>query len=161
MSSLDVERDFIRRKIVPDFEWLSFESPTQPALLGKPVRACKVALVTTSGAYVVSSQEPFDTKSRLGDDSFRVIPDDVPLTDLGLSHPGYDTKRALQDLDCVFPLRLLHTLRDEGTIGESSPRHFSFMGYVPKPERLVTEKAPRIGKLMREDGVDLAVLVPS
>jgi D-proline reductase (dithiol) PrdB len=161
MSFLDVEREYIRRKIVPDFEWLSFESPTQAAPLGKPVRECRVALVTTSGAYVASSQEPFDTKSRLGDDSFRVIPDDVPLSDCGLSHSGYDTRRALHDLDCVFPLGLLHDLCDDGTIGESSPRHFSFMGYVPRPERLVSEHAPRIASLMREDGVDLAVLVPS
>lgn len=161
MSFLDIERDFIRQKILPDFEWTGFEEPTEAKPLTKPLTECRVALVTTSGAYLAASQERFDTKNRLGDDSFRIIPNGTAPEEIALAHPGYDTKRAKEDLDTVFPYQLLNRLKHEGIIGEAAPRHFSFMGYVPRPERLVWRNAPKVGRLLREDGVDLAVLVPS
>lgn len=161
MNFIDVERDFIRGKILPDFDWLSFQEPTEPNQLTKPISQCRVALVSTSGAYLPASQERFDTKNRLGDDSFRVIPSNTTPEEIALAHPGYDTKRAIQDLDTVFPYQLLNKLAAQGVIGEAAPRHFSFMGYVPRPEHLIWRSAPQAGRLLREDGVDLAVLVPS
>lgn len=161
MSFLDIERDFIRGKILPDFDWMSFEAPTEPNPLTKPISQCRVALVTTSGAYLPASQERFDTKNRLGDDSFRIIPNGTAPEEIALAHPGYDTKRAMQDLDTVFPYLLLNKLAAQGVIAEAAPRHFSFMGYVPRPERLIWGTAPRAGRLLREDGADLAILVPS
>lgn len=160
MSFVEVERDFIRR-FLPDFEWLSFESPSQPVPLRKPAHQCRVALVTTSGAYLKTGQPPFDTKNRLGDDSFRIIPGETPTAAIGLSHPGYDTRRALKDPDCVFPLALLRQIREQGAVGEVAPRHLAFMGFIPKPQRLLEERAPEAARLLLEDGVDLALLVPS
>lgn len=161
MSFLDVEKDFVRAKVLPDFEWTGFEQATEPAPLAKPVGACKVALVVTAGAYLRESQERFDVRNPLGDDSFRVIPGDTAPEEIALAHPGYDTRRALQDLDTVFPYQLLNKLAAQGVIGEAARCHYSFMGYVPRPERLIWQNAPRIGRLMREEGVDLAILVPS
>jgi len=155
-----VEMDFIR-KFLPDFEWKGFDTPTEHVPLKKPVEECRVALVTTSGAYIKDKQEPFAVKNLLGDDSYRVIPNDTPVENISLAHPGYDTKRAAHDFDCVFPLAMLNTLKDKGAVGEAAPRHFSFMGYIARPERLVNETAPQVAKLLKEDGVDLAVLVPS
>jgi D-proline reductase (dithiol) PrdB len=161
MNFLDVERDYIRRRVLPDFEWTPFELPTEPNALTKPLQACRVALVATAGAYLSGKQEPFSTKSKLGDDSFRVIPSETPAEGIGLAHPGYDTKRALLDLDCVFPYVLLSRLKDEGIIGEVAPRHFSFMGYVPRPEGLIWKTAPQVGRLLLQERVDLVILVPS
>ncbi len=160
MSFIEVERDFIRR-FLPDFEWISFEQASPLAPLSRPLAQCRVALVTTSGAYLKTSQPPFDTKNRLGDDGFRIIPSDTPASEIGLSHPGYDTRRALRDLDCVFPLALLRRLREQGAVGEVAPRHLAFMGFIPRPQRLLEERAPEAARLMLEDGVDLALLVPS
>ena len=161
MNFLDVERDYLRSKILPDFEWTSFELPTQPIPLAKPPDACKVAIVATSGVYLPQSQDPFIGRSALGDDSYRVIPNETPLEAIGLAHPGYDTRRAMKDLDVVFPYRLLNQLKDQGVIGEAAPRHVSFMGWVPKPEGLLWRKAPEVGRLLLKDQVDLVILVPS
>jgi D-proline reductase (dithiol) PrdB len=161
MNFLDVERDYVRRRVLPDFEWTTFDLPTEPNPLRKPLKACRVALVATAGAYLSGKQEPFSTKSKLGDDSFRVIPNETAPEEIGLAHPGYDTKRALLDLDCVFPSLLLNRLKDGGVIGEVAPRHFSFMGYVPKPEGLIWRTAPQVGRSLLQDRVDLVILVPS
>ena len=161
MSFTDVERDYLRRKLVPDFEWTTFVEPTASVPLGKPVQACRVALVVTSGAYLAASQPRFNTRNPLGDDSFRVVPSETPPSQIALAHPGYDTRRAQQDLDTVFPYQLLSRLCAAGAIGEVAPRHVSFMGYIPLTESLVRERAPQVAQLLREDGVDLVILVPS
>jgi D-proline reductase (dithiol) PrdB len=161
MSFLDIERDFVRRKVLPDFEWTRFELATEPNPLTRPIKECRVALVVTAGAYLRGSQDRFDVKNPLGDDSFRIIPSNTAPEEIALAHPGYDTKRAGQDLDTVFPYQLLNKLAAQDVIGKAAPRHFSFMGYVPRPERLIWRTAPQVGRLLREDGVDLVILVPS
>lgn len=161
MDFAQVEKDYVRQKALPDFDWTCFETPTEPGPLTKPLAQCRVALVTTSGAYLRDSQSPFATKSPTGDDSFRIIPNDTPTTAIGLSHPGYNTRRALEDLDCVFPLALLNRLQQQGEIGAVAPRHMSFMGYIPHTERLLAEIAPQVGAELQRDQVDLALLVPS
>lgn len=161
MSFLDVEKDFVRRKVLPDFEWTRFDYATEPNRVAKPISECKVALVVTAGAYLHQSQERFDVKNPLGDDSFRVIPSDTPPEAIALAHPGYDNRRAMQDLDTVFPYQLLNELVSRGVVGEASLRHYSFMGYVPRPELLTWKSAPQVGRLLREDAADLAILVPS
>jgi len=156
-----VEGDYIRSKLIPDFEWTRFDRATEPVPLSKPVTDARVALVVTAGAYLTGSQEAFNAKTALGDDTFRVIPGDTPREDIALSHPGYDTRRAAQDLDCVFPLTLLRELQAQRAIGEIASRHVSFMGYIPRTERLLTETAPKAAHILAEDEVDLAILVPS
>ncbi|MDD2899719.1 MAG: glycine/sarcosine/betaine reductase selenoprotein B family protein [Desulfuromonadaceae bacterium] len=161
MNFLDVEGDFIRGKVLPDFQWTSFAEPTEPALLKKPVNKCKIALVVTAGAYLSGTQQRFETRAPLGDDSYRIIPGDTPAEQISLSHPGYDTKRALTDLDTVFPIQLLMRMQENGTIGAVAPRHASFMGYIPRTERLLWNNAPQVARMLRDDGVDLVILVPS
>lgn len=161
MDFIEIEKEFVRRKVLPDFDWTRFDQPTRPVPLKKPVAQCRVALVTTSGAYLRDSQPRFATKSPTGDDSFRIIPNETPIEEIALAHPGYDTRRAIQDLDCVFPLALLNRFARQGTIGSAAPRHFSFMGFIPHPERLLTEIAPQVGDELQRDRVDLVLLVPS
>lgn len=157
----EIEKDFIRRNVLPDFDWTWFEIPTEPIPLEKPIYECKVALITTSGAYLRQTQQPFETKSSLGDDTFRVIPNDIAPEEIALAHPGYDTIRALQDLDCVFPLALLNKFKEKSVIGAVAPRHFSFIGYIPRTERLIWKVAPVVGRTLLKDKVDLAILVPA
>ena len=76
MSFLDAEAEYIRKKVLPDFSWTSFAEPTAPAPLTKPLEECTVALVVTAGAYLINTQQRFDSRNPLGDDSFRIIPSD-------------------------------------------------------------------------------------
>ena len=161
MSFLDVEGDYIRTKVLPDFSWTAFAEPTAPAPLTKPPEECTVALVVTAGAYISSSQQRFDVHNPLGDDSFRIIPSNTPVSEIALSHPGYDTRRAFGDLDTVFPCQFLNRMKENGAIGNVAPRHASFMGYIPRTERLLWYQAPQVARMLRQDGVDLAILVPS
>ena len=45
-------------------------------------------------------------------------------------------------------------------IGEVAPTHYSTMGYVVHADELALVTAPMIAALMREEGVDAALLVP-
>ncbi len=161
MSFVDVEKNYLRKMGLPDFEWTTFTLPTEHNPLKKIIRQSRVAIVATAGAYLSRTQEPFRTKSIQGDDSFRIIPNETAIETIGLAHPGYVTSRAKKDLDCVFPLALLNDLRRAGEIGSAAPRHASFMGFIPSAERLLWQQAPKVGRILLQDEVDLVILVPS
>lgn len=160
MSFAEIERDFIRSHILPSFEWAVCSTPSRVNPLQKPLPRCRVALVGTAGAHL-ASDPAFDMMNPLGDPSYRVIPRDAPLDALRLSHFGYNTRRVERDKNCVFPLERLRELAQDGAIGSVSPRHFSFMGYIPVPAPLVEETAPQVAGLLEQDRVDLALLVPA
>lgn len=155
----DIERDFIRQKILPDFNWTTFESPSPMNIIAKKLSQCRIALVGTAGAHL-PDPPAFDVRSKYGDDSYREIPVQTPAKALSLSHPGYDTRKASEDPNCVFPLDRLRDLASEGVIGELNRRAFSFMGYVPRPQVLMMNRAPEVADKLQEDQVDLVFLVP-
>ncbi|MBA2537170.1 MAG: hypothetical protein H0V20_07040 [Actinobacteria bacterium] len=49
----------------------------------------------------------------------------------------------------------------EHRIGQLAQRSYSFMGYVPEPEPLLTESGPEVARRLCSDEVDLVLLVPS
>lgn len=160
MNFAEIEREYIRRHLVPDFDWVVYPAPSPINPLRRPLPQCTVALVGTAGVHVQGDQ-PFNVGNPLGDPSFRVIPGDVPFDTLQLSHPGYNTRKVRQDINCVFPLERLRELAQAGTVGSVSPHHFSFMGYTPLPEPLIGKTAPEVANLLQQDQVDLALLVPA
>lgn len=159
MNFAEIERDYVRR-YVPGFEWVVYPTPSPIHPLPKPPQRCRVALVGTAGVHL-QGDRPFDVGNPLGDPSFRVIPGDAPFEALRLSHPGYNTRKIARDINCVFPLERLRELAQEGIVGSVSPRHLSFMGYIPVPTRLIAETAPKVAGWLKEDQVDLALLVPA
>ncbi len=155
----EIEADYVRSKVLPDFAWSEYPEPSPLAAERAPSRRARVALVATAGAYLTDGQEPF-SRGAQGDASFREIPADVEMSHIGLSHVGYDTKRALEDLDVVFPLALLRTFAAEGKVGALAPRAFSFMGYSPDTSALA-RNAARVADALCSDAVDLVLLVPA
>ena len=121
--------------------WLSFRPnyTIQAHPLPRPLPEWRVALIGMGGAHL-PSQQPFNLRSRLGDDSFREISTDP---------------------NCVFPLDKLRELEREGLIGSLSPRAFSLMGYIPRTERLLHERAPEVAAKLKKDQVDLALIAPA
>ncbi|MBG9980274.1 hypothetical protein HZY91_04120 [Facklamia sp. DSM 111018] len=122
----------------------------------KPLSEAKVAFVTTSGPHL-KWEEPFNIK---GDHTFRMIPGDSEIQDIMITHDHYDHKPADQDLNCVFPLQMLHELVEQGRIGSVAPRHFGLMGYIPRTDLLMEKTAPEIARQLVEDEVDLVLLSP-
>lgn len=160
MNFAEVERDYIRSRLLPDFEWVVKTQPSRINPLRKPLRESRVALVATGGVHLAADR-PFRLLDKKGDWSWREIPGDATFDRLRLSHVGYNTRKVCEDINCVFPLERLRELATEGAIGSVSPRHFSFMGYIPITEPLVTGTAPEVAQKLREDEVDLVLLAPA
>jgi D-proline reductase (dithiol) PrdB len=152
-----VEYEYVRRRVYAPFDWTTFEEPSPRRKLERPLERSRIALVATAGAHL-PGQPVFDL-GKGGDSSYRELPADA--RELRFAHVGYDTRRADEDPDVVFPLSLLRRLAAEGEIGELAPRAFSFMGYIPETEPLLQQTGPEVaGKLLAE-AVDLVLLVPS
>ena len=61
----------------------------------------------------------------------------------------------------MFPLTQLQELAQAGEIGRSAPRHYSIMGYILRPERLLAETVPAVISDLKDDFADVVVLVPA
>ncbi len=131
------------------------------ARLKKPLRETRVAVVTTA-AYFRPDQPPFDTSIRGGDYSYRVIPLDTDLSTLRMAHKShaFDIRGIASDKNLALPLDRLKSLAEEGVIGSVAPRHFSFMGSIMAPGRLIANTAPEVARMLLEDAVDAVLLTP-
>jgi D-proline reductase (dithiol) PrdB len=131
------------------------------AHLAKPLREARVALVTTAG-FFDPTQLPFDLSIRGGDCSYRVLTaeTDLPLLKTAHRSDAFDTRGIAADRNLAFPLDRLRSLVADGVIGSLAPRHFSFMGSIAAPGRLMKHTAPEVAQALREDGVDAVLLTP-
>lgn len=131
------------------------------ARFGKSLSEARVAVVTTA-AFFKPDQPPFDTTIRGGDHSYRVIPADTDLSRLKIAHrsDAFDIRGITSDKNLALPLDRLKSLAAERIIGSVAPRHFSFMGSIAAPGRLITQTAPEVAQILLEDKVDAVLLSP-
>jgi D-proline reductase (dithiol) PrdB len=131
------------------------------ARLKKPLTEARVAVVTTA-AFFRPEQPPFDTSIRGGDYSYRIIPIDTDLSSLKIAHrsDAFDIQGITSDKNLALPLDRLKSLAEEGLIGSVAPRHFSFMGSIAAPGRLIAQTAPEVARMLLEDAVDAVLLTP-
>ncbi|HEY3129775.1 MAG TPA: glycine/sarcosine/betaine reductase selenoprotein B family protein [Acidobacteriota bacterium] len=129
--------------------------------LQKPLSESKIAVVT-SAAFYCAGQEPFDLTVRGGDYSYREIPEDTALETLRIGHKSdaFDHTGIEIDKNLALPLDRLRELKQEGLIGAVAKRHYSLMGSITAPARLVNITAPEIVRGLAEDGVDAVLLTP-
>ena len=120
----------------------------------KPLREMKIALVTAAGVHK-REDERFNFS---GDKSFRIIPGDIPSEELMVSHGGYDNGDVNRDINCMFPLDRLRELKEEKIFQEVSGIHMGFMGGGGDQEKFRTETGPEIARLLKNDGIDAAIL---
>jgi D-proline reductase (dithiol) PrdB len=135
--------------------------PVPRSSLRNPISRSRVALVTTAG-LVPAGQAPFDADIKGGDCSYRVITAGTNVAALGEFHrsQSFDHAGIAEDRNVAFPLDRLRELASGGEIGDVAPRHLSFMGSITAPGRLVRHTAPEAARLLVEDDVDIALLVP-
>ncbi len=131
------------------------------AVLKKPLSEARVAMVTTAGFYG-PDQLPFDISIRGGDYSYRIIPRDIDLNTLSIGHrsDAFDIRGVECDKNLALPLDRLKALAAGGVIGSIAPRHFSFMGSIAAPGRLIANAAPEAARMLLEDAVDAVLLTP-
>ena len=148
------------RIFVRTYPWRRID-PVPWTPLAKPLAACRLALVSSAG-LVMAGQEPFDDGVRGGDFGFREIPSDADLRSLIDTHRSrsFDHAGMASDRNLVLPLDRARELASAGFVGSVNRRHLSFMGSITAPGRLVRQTAPEAARLLVEDRVDVALLVP-
>ena len=120
----------------------------------KPLNEMTVALATAAGVHVKT-----DKRFNLaGDFTWRKIPDDVPSSELMVTHGGYDNSDVNKDINCMFPIDRLHELRDSGFIKATAPTHAGFMGGGGDIEKFTNETGPEVAQMLKDEGVDAAIL---
>lgn len=135
--------------------------PVPSSPLRKPLHEAKIAIVSTAG-LVLPSQPRFDNDLKGGDWSSREVPFDIDTKTLIDAHRSgsYDHSGVHADANLAFPIDRLNELASDGAIGSVNHRHFSFMGSITAPGRLMQESAPHVADALAADGVDAVLLVP-
>ncbi|MGH7388030.1 MAG: glycine/sarcosine/betaine reductase selenoprotein B family protein [Candidatus Rokuibacteriota bacterium] len=128
------------------------------AVPAKPLAACRLAIVTTAGLHR-RRDRPFGP----GDQSYRVIPSGTPAAEILQSHTslGFDRVPIMRDLNISFPADRLRELVARGELGGLAPNDYSFMGAQRELVRIERETGPEVGRRLREEGVDLALVTPT
>ncbi len=139
---------FFANMALPEFDADPWVAP--PALA-----EARVGIVSTAGLH-----RREDRKFRGGATDYRIIPADVDYPDIAMSHVSvnFDRSGFQQDVNIAFPLEHLHTLAAAGEIGSVAQWHYSFMG-ATDPVQFV-ETGAQVGRLLKDDGVTCALLVP-
>ncbi len=148
------------RLFLKTYSWRRIE-PVPWAPLRKPLREAKLALISTAG-FVAPGQVPFDDAVKGGDWSYREIPADTDVRELTECHrsESFDHRGIQADPNLAFPLDRVRELVAVGRLGAINRRHYSLMGSITAPGRLMKETAPAVAGALAADQVDVALLVP-
>ncbi|TQI66944.1 D-proline reductase (dithiol) protein PrdB [Clostridium sp. KNHs216] len=121
--------------------------------LKKPLNECRVAFITAGGIHQ-KTQTPYDTS---GDYTYRVIPSDIPTSELMVTHGGFDNSDINKDVNAMFPLDRLRELVAEGFIGSLADEMYGFMGGGGNVDKFRTETGPEIAAKLKAQGVDIVL----
>lgn len=159
---IDKTRDYyLAEGYEKPYEWAHFDDvPFTP--LSKPLAECCATIVSTSGIRSRSGDLK-DAEEQHGAGfvaSTYSIPSEFPLDDLFTDRMGFDRFAThLEDVGSYFPLAQLQRVVARGRVGGLAPRcHGVRENYSQR--RTSTIDAPAVLERCRQDGVDVALLVP-
>jgi hypothetical protein len=152
-------QQLVRDQYDPYFSWLELE-PVGLTALTKPLAESTVALISSCGFYRIDTHRPFEAWNNFGDPSFREIHVDTPADRLGIAHSHYSHAHIRQDSQVALPIGHLKKFEAEGVIGKLYPWVYSFNGYIPEPQQFIKETCETVGRRLRADQVDAALLTP-
>lgn len=152
-------------------KWTYAEGPFTP--MPNTLSESRLILITSSGHFVEGNDpEPFGVKHMTqveaeerildfirAEPKLSIIALDTPTEKLKVRHGGYDIRAAQADPGVVFPSEVLKELEEEGHIGELARNAYSFAGACSQ-KRLLKDAGPRWVKMIQEQQVDAALLVP-
>jgi D-proline reductase (dithiol) PrdB len=146
--------------------WIRTEQPREIPWtpLRQSLSESRVALISSAG-LALKTDQPFDQDGERenpwwGDPSFRILPKDATGSDVNLYHMHINPHLVEQDLNTLLPVQRLQELEACGKIGASANHHYAYMGYILQPKTLLTESVPAMIRLMKQEEVDIVVLVP-
>jgi D-proline reductase (dithiol) PrdB len=120
--------------------------------LRRELKNCRVALVTTSGAYA-HGMEPYG-----GNDlSFRLIPSETESRHIHFVPGHFDTSKGAIDANVMFPLDRLRELLATGEIGKISEYHVA-MGLTTELRKLKEQVSWDIAGAVLKTRSDVVVL---
>ncbi len=155
-------RDYYQALGFAPYRWAHYtDVPFTP--LTRPLAQARVALITTAAPYQpgVGDQGP-GAKYNAAAKFYKVYSDSTEtIPDLRISHVGYDrTHTTAEDPRTWLPLTRLQEAVKAGRIGALTPRLHG--APTNRSQRITLETdAPELLRRCREDGADVAVLVPS
>lgn len=148
------------------------EGPFTP--LAKPLSACRLGLLTSSGHFIVGDDpEPFGVQNMSQFEAMArikqflqeapqlsVIPLDTPAENLRVRHGGYDIHGAEKDSQVVFPLASLKRLVEQKRIGGLHVEAYSFVGACAQTP-LLKKTGPQWVRRFKQQEIDAMLLVPA
>jgi hypothetical protein len=155
-------RDYYLKLGFGAYRWAHYaDVPFTP--LTRPLAQSRLALITTAAPYQPSlgDQGP-GAKYNAAAKFYTVYSDSTASTpDLRISHVGYDRKHTkAEDPNTWFPLAALHEAVNAGRLGALAPRFYG--SPTNRSQRVTLERdAPALLQLCREDGADVALIVPT
>ena len=88
-----------------------------------------------------------------------IVPDtDFRLLKIAHKSDAFDHSGIEQDKNLALPLDRLRELVANGIVGSLAPRHFSFLGSIPAPRKLIETSAPEVATELRDDSIDGVLL---
>jgi hypothetical protein len=162
ISYIQRTRDYYLALGFGAYRWAHFADVPFTAL-STPLARARVALITTAAPYQpgVGDQGP-GAKYNAAAKFYKVYSDTTDtIPDLRISHVGYDRRHTTaEDPNTWLPLARLHEAVKAGRIGELTPRFYG--SPTNRSHRVTIETdAPELLRRCREDGADVALLVPS
>ena len=146
------------------FDWTQYPRPRNaplPASPGVSLSTARLLLISSAGAYLPDTQQPFLGDHPEGDFSIREIPFDTDLRTLAYAHGHYDHSARIADPGVLLPQSMLHERVQDGVLGGTTENWVSFMGYMPDVRRVIGETIPRVLEVAQREHADCALLVPS
>jgi D-proline reductase (dithiol) PrdB len=161
---------FLPRSFRPYYERRGpFPGEEQPvwAPFEKRLQESRIALLTSAGLYLKTTQPPFDVERERanpewGDPTWRSIPAGADPADLAVAHLHINDEDLLADPEIALPARLLEGLAAEGVVGSATPEHMSVMGYQERSlEGWRDRTVPELVARLRDQAADGLILAPA
>jgi hypothetical protein len=133
----------------------------------KRLAGSRIALLTSAGIYVRSSQPSFDvdreqSEPEWGDPSWRSIPCGLDAAELEVAHLHISHDDIRADPEVALPMRTLDDIVSEGIVGSATAEHLSVMGYQERSlEGWRRDTAPQVIARLREQQADGLILAPA
>jgi D-proline reductase (dithiol) PrdB len=142
------------------------ELPIPWTPLSRPINQSRFGLVTSGGLYHKGQEPPFDLERERqnppwGDPSFRTLPTDMDVSEIGVSHFHINPCDVLEDMNILLPIQRFQELAAEGRVGGLAPQAYSFMGYQGFPADLRAWKedyGPQVAEKLCAEKVDCVLL---